>query len=98
MGQDESVSRWFRSWWEEEDTWFYFEVGGDGWVSRQVELEGPAQRPVAAASAGDDDARYGFTAELPVTEWEGHVEVPMNLQEFEEVWNAARQHLTDLEV
>nr|WP_202532467.1 hypothetical protein [Streptomyces sp. SID3212] len=92
------VSRWFRSYWDEEDTWFYFEVGDDGWVSRQVELEGPARRPVAAASAGDVDARYGFTAELPVTDWEGHIEMPMTFQEFEEVWRAARHRLMDLEV
>jgi hypothetical protein len=94
VGQDELVTRWFRSYWDEEDTWFYFEVGDDGWVSRQVELEGPARRPIAAASAEDGDARYGFTAESPVSDWEGHVEEPLTFEEFEDVWAAARRHLT----
>ncbi|MFD4632777.1 hypothetical protein ACFVYR_13395 [Streptomyces sp. NPDC058284] len=93
MGQDESVTRWFRSYWYEEDTWFYFEVGDDAWVRRQVELEGPALRPIAAASAEDDDARYGFIAEPPVTDWEGHVEEPLTFEDFEDVWTAARRHL-----
>ncbi|MFG3284168.1 hypothetical protein [Streptomyces sp. NPDC048111] len=91
--QDGESMRWFRSYWGEADTWFYFEVGDDGWVRRQIELEGPALRPVAAATAEDDDARYGFTAESPVTDWEGHVEVPLTLREFEVVWVDARQRL-----
>ncbi|MET9362255.1 hypothetical protein ABZX93_15215 [Streptomyces sp. NPDC006632] len=66
-------------------------------MSRQVELEGPARQPVAAASVEDDDARYGFTAESPVTDWQGHVEEPLTLQDFEEVWAEARQHLAALE-
>ncbi|WP_129766885.1 hypothetical protein [Streptomyces sp. L-9-10] len=91
------MARWFRSYWDEEDRWFYFEVGDDGWVSRQVELEGPALRPVEAASAGEDDVRYGFTAESPVTGWEGHVEEPLALREFEDVWATARRYLAALE-
>lgn len=87
------MTRWFRSYWDEQDTWFYFEVGTDDWVRRQVELEGPALRPIAAASAEDDDARCGFSAELPVTDWEGHVEEPLTFEEFEDVWAAARRHL-----
>lgn len=93
VGQDEPVTRWFRSYWDEEDTWFYFEVGDDGWVSRQIELKGPALRPIAAATAEDDDARYGFTAESPVTDWVGHVEEPLTLLDFEAVWADARQRL-----
>ncbi|MFJ2650353.1 hypothetical protein ACIO1C_26980 [Streptomyces sp. NPDC087420] len=92
------MTRWFRSYWDDEDTWFYFEVGDDGWVSRQVELEGPGRRPIVAASADEDDVRYGFTAGLPVADWEGHLEVPMTFQEFEEVWSAARRRLMDLGV
>lgn len=88
------MTRWFRSYWDEEDTWFYFEVGDDGWVRRQAELEGPARRPIVAAAAEDDDARYGSTAESPVTDWEGHVEEPLSRRGFEGVWAAARRHLT----
>ncbi|AYG80790.1 hypothetical protein DWB77_02928 [Streptomyces hundungensis] len=39
-----------RCYWDEEDTWFYFEVDATGWVIRQIELEGPGLTPVAAAS------------------------------------------------
>ncbi|MFI6941288.1 hypothetical protein ACIBI4_18595 [Streptomyces sp. NPDC050418] len=86
--------RWFRSYWDEEDTWFCFEVDGDEWVRRQVELEGPDRRPVAAASADEEDgATYGFTAESPVTEWEGHDEEPLTAEEFEEIWAEARRRL-----
>jgi hypothetical protein len=27
--------------WDEEDIWFYFEADAEGWVTRQVELQGP---------------------------------------------------------
>ncbi|WP_370531715.1 hypothetical protein [Streptomyces venezuelae] len=91
-----------RCYWDEEDTWFYFEVDADGWVIRQVELEGPELIPIAAASLDEwqrardggrldeYDSRFGVTAELPVSEWEGHDPEPLASEEFEEVWRAAR--------
>ncbi|MFF1836040.1 hypothetical protein ACFVXE_17805 [Streptomyces sp. NPDC058231] len=94
-----------RCYWDEEDTWFYFEVDAEGWVIRQVELEGPDLTPIAAASleewqrahdAGrldEYDSRFGITAELPVSEWEGHDPLPLTSKEFEEVWRTARQHV-----
>ncbi len=69
---------------------------------RQVELEGPELIPIAAASLaewqrardagrlGDYDSRFGITAELPVSEWEGHD--PEQLT-FEDVWGPARQQI-----
>jgi hypothetical protein len=39
-----------RCYWDEEDTWFYFEVNGEGMVTRQAELKGPTLTPLAAAS------------------------------------------------
>lgn len=39
-----------RCYWDEEDVWFYFEVDAEGWVTRQVELQGPGLTPIAAAS------------------------------------------------
>jgi hypothetical protein len=87
------VTTWFRSYWDEEDTWFYFEVGDDGWVSRQVELVGAESRPVCAARDTDRDARFGCTAESPVSEWEGHVPEPLTAEQFERVWAAARGQL-----
>lgn len=82
-----------RCYWDEEDVWFYFEVDAGGWVTRQVELEGPELTPTAAASLDEYDSRFGFTAELPVSEWEGHDPEQLTLEEFEEVWGAARRRI-----
>ncbi|MFF9502303.1 hypothetical protein [Streptomyces sp. NPDC014656] len=91
--------------WDEEDIWFYFEVDAAGWVVRQVELEGPERTPVAAASLDERqrahdagrleeyDSSFGITAELPVSEWEGHNPEPLTSEEFEEVWGPARQRI-----
>jgi hypothetical protein len=99
------MTEWFRCYWDEEDTWFYFEVDADGWVTRQVELLGPQQEPTAAASLEEWQqelaagriqqyrARYGGLADQPVTEWEGHDPQPLSAAEFERVWDDARRHL-----
>ncbi|MEV7888336.1 hypothetical protein ACWD3I_38195 [Streptomyces sp. NPDC002817] len=96
------MTRWFRSYWAEEDTWFYFEVDADGWVTRQVELHGPFEKPVAAASsteweaarqAGtlrDYEATFGATAEAPVHAWDAHEPQDLTAKEFETVWLTAR--------
>ncbi|MGW1768256.1 hypothetical protein ACWCQL_29960 [Streptomyces sp. NPDC002073] len=96
------MRHWFRSYWTEEDTWFYFEVDADGWVTRQVELQGPLERPIAAASLAEWQAaqaagtlagyekEFGATAEVPVQEWDGHTPRDLTLEEFETVWLAAR--------
>nr|WSX54348.1 hypothetical protein OG409_00275 [Streptomyces sp. NBC_00974]WSX54886.1 hypothetical protein OG409_38635 [Streptomyces sp. NBC_00974] len=90
---------------DEEDTWFYFEVDAEGWVIRQVELEGPELTPIAAASLAEwqgasdagrldeYDSRFGITAELPVSEWEGHDPEQLIFEEFEEVWGSARRQI-----
>ncbi|MCM1972543.1 hypothetical protein [Streptomyces sp. G1] len=88
------MRRWFRSYWDEEDTWFYFEIGDDGWVTRQVELQGAERRPVAAARDTDPDARYGFTADAPVSEWECYAPEALTAEQFENTWAAARHQLT----
>ncbi|WP_435885865.1 hypothetical protein [Streptomyces subrutilus] len=94
-----------RCYWDEEDTWFYFEADAEGWVIRQVELKGPELIPITAASlpewqgardAGrlnEYDNRFGITAELPVSEWEGHDPDPLTFEEFEEVWGSARRRI-----
>ncbi|MEU0820629.1 hypothetical protein [Streptomyces mirabilis] len=96
------MTRWFRSYWAEEDTWFYFEVDAGGWVNRQVELRGPLEKPIAAASlaeweaaqqAGtlaDYEATFGATAEVPVHEWDAHEPHYLTAGEFETVWLTAR--------
>ncbi|MFD3776382.1 hypothetical protein [Streptomyces sp. NPDC058612] len=94
-----------RCYWDEEDVCFYFEVDDEGWVTRQIELEGPALTPIAAASLAEwqrardagrldeYDNRFGITAELPVSEWEGHDPEELTLDEFEEVWDSARRQI-----
>lgn len=94
-----------RCYWDEEDAWFYFEVDAEGWVTRQVELQGSELTPVAAASldewqhaqqAGalaEYEREFGVTAELPVPQWEGHEPDQLTSQEFEEVWDAARREI-----
>lgn len=96
---------WTRCYWDEEDVWFYFEVNSEGWVTRQVELQGPGLTPIPAASLEEwqlaqdagcvdgYDSRFGMTAELPVSEWEGHGPVQLTSEEFEEVWGPARRQI-----
>ncbi|MEU4548307.1 hypothetical protein [Nonomuraea dietziae] len=102
------MTLWFRSYWDEADLWFYFEVDGDGWVSRQVELLGPAGTPITAASLEEWQhaqvmgrlsqyaGTYGSTAEIPIQEWEGYDPHPLTRTEFEAVWTRARRHLEEL--
>ncbi|GGO49150.1 hypothetical protein GCM10012287_25820 [Streptomyces daqingensis] len=91
--------------WDEEDTWFYFEVDAEDRVIRQVELEGPELTPVAAASLAEwlracdtdrldeYDSRFGITTDVPVSEWEGHDPEQLTSEEFEEIWNSARREI-----
>lgn len=82
-----------RCYWDDEDVWFYFEVDAEGWVTRQVELQGPGLTPIAAASLDEYDSRFGITAELPVSEWEGHDPEQLTFEEFEAVWGPARRQI-----
>ncbi|MFH9968565.1 hypothetical protein ACH4PR_45965 [Streptomyces mirabilis] len=99
------MTTWMRCYWDEDDTWFYFEVDAEGWVTRQVELQGSEMAPIAAASLDEwqhaqqlgalteYERKFGVTAELPVPQWEGHEPDQLTSQEFEEVWNAARRDI-----
>jgi hypothetical protein len=106
-GEDVSV-RWIMSYWDEEDVTFFFEVGDDGWVVRQVELAGQDQRPISAAALAEwidaseaggveaYEARFGRVAESPIGDWgEGFPQVDLSLVEYEEVWRGARLFLDD---
>jgi hypothetical protein len=82
MLHDNRVAGWIRSYRNEEDVTFYWEVGDDAWITRHVELAGQGQVPRAAASpakwtreleAGriqQYQAKYGFLADQPVTPWD----------------------------
>ena len=99
------MTTWIRCYWDEEDIWFYFEVDDVGQVTRQIELEGPEQVPLAAASLaewsgaqatgrlGDYESVFGFTAQIPISEWEGHSPESLTATAFEHAWAAARQSI-----
>ncbi|MFE3635020.1 hypothetical protein [Streptomyces sp. NPDC059168] len=101
------MTTWVRCFWDEEDVWFYFELDADGYVIRQVELQEPGNKALAAASSADwqeahRDGRsaeyerlYGLTAEPPISEWEGHDPQSLSPDEFEIVWSTARSELED---
>lgn len=50
LRDDDAVARRIRSYWDEEDVTFYWEVGDHGWITRHVKLAGPGVYPRAAAS------------------------------------------------
>ena len=53
MGDDGGMTTWFRTYFEDEDVWQYFEEGADGWASRQVDVRGADSRPLTAASLAE---------------------------------------------
>ncbi|MEU9609718.1 hypothetical protein [Streptomyces sp. NPDC048057] len=40
VGQDDGMTTWFRTYYEDEDLFLYFEDADDGWSTRQVEVRG----------------------------------------------------------
>ncbi|MGY6027041.1 hypothetical protein [Streptomyces spinosirectus] len=96
------MTRWFRSYGAEEETWLYFGVGADGWVTRQVELHGPLEQPVAAASSAEwtpaqqdgslavYEAMFGATTDVPVHGWDAHEPHAVTAGQFKAVWGTAR--------
>ena len=97
--------RWVRRHWGEEDIWFYFELNAEGWVTRQVELQGPNRVPIAAASLSEwfreldaggiqqYQARFGGVADKPITvdQLEDYEAIPVAA--FEQLWREARTSL-----
>src|SRR5215469_5007073 len=81
---DASMLRWVRSYWDEEDITFLWEVRDDGWIARSVELAGPKRRPRAAAALDElirtrdtggiravqaYETRYGRVPDKPIEDW-----------------------------
>jgi hypothetical protein len=99
--------RWLRSYWDEEDILFYFELDADGWVLRQVELQGPTQTPISAAALSEWPdpvtdgldavrqyiARYGGIAEKPMPADLDFPHEDTSAEEFDNVWRDARARL-----
>ena len=97
--------RWVRRFWGEEGIWFYFELDEQGWVTRQIELQGRDRIPIAAASSSEwlteQQAgriqqyltRFGGVADKPIPPDEINDYEPLPEDAFEQVWQAARRHL-----
>ena len=105
--------RWLCYYFPDEDIVFYQEVGEAGgedeWVLRQVELQGPARVPIAAASLAewpnadtpgglkavrDYEARYGALAAKRLTDADpDSSEESISAEAFEVQWRLARSYL-----
>ncbi|OLF07827.1 hypothetical protein BLA60_26280 [Actinophytocola xinjiangensis] len=97
--------RHLRCHWGEEDIWFHFELDPDGWVTRQIELQGPAETPIAAASLDEElrardagtlteyENTYGLTSEKPLDPADLPDPEPIPPDEFERLWQHARTTL-----
>ena len=100
--------RWLRSYWDEEEITYYFEADEDGWVLRQVELEGSERLPRAAAALAEwpdadadglpavraYEASYGGLADQPITSWDPDFpHEEITAEVFEDIWSMARAAL-----
>jgi hypothetical protein len=106
VGDDGRVTTWFRTYFEDEDVWQYFEEGADGWASRQVDVRGVDSHPLTAASLDEvlhlrDHAdlvamqryerRFGVLAETALDGWRDAPGAQEITQaEFERLWIEAR--------
>jgi hypothetical protein len=104
-----SVMLWIRAYDGESDVWSYFELDGEEWALRQVDLQGPQRQPVTAASLAEVieirdcgdlavmaayERQYGVLAEGALRGWqESDGAAEMTRQEFESTWAAARETL-----
>ncbi|MCX4553107.1 hypothetical protein [Streptomyces sp. NBC_01500] len=103
------MTPWIRAYDDESDTWSYIELDDNGGALRQVDLQGPQRRPVAAASLTEvievrDHAdlaamttyerTYGVLAEGSLHGWQDF-DGPTEIteHEFESTWAAARETL-----
>jgi len=101
------MPRWVRSYWDEEDITFLWEVRDDGWIARSVELSGPKSRSQAAAALDEVtrmrdacgiravqayEARYGVVPDKPIEDWDfPHEDISQS--DFERAWAESRHAL-----
>lgn len=111
VGQDGGMTIWFRTYYEDEDLWLYFEADDEGWAARQVEVRGRDSRAVTAASLeevlhlrdhadlaamGRYERQYGVLAEGLLDGWQDQPEaVEISAEEFERLWTETRRVLGD---
>ncbi|MFF0066526.1 hypothetical protein ACFYRC_34340 [Streptomyces sp. NPDC005279] len=103
------MTRWIRTYYDEDDTWSYFELDDEKWAVRQMDLRGPDRHPVTAASLSEVlanrnhggltavaryELRYGVLAEGSLDGWqEAQCAAEISAGEFERLWTAARKYL-----
>ncbi|MFD8780346.1 hypothetical protein [Streptomyces sp. NPDC059916] len=100
------MTTWFRTYYEDEGLWLYFEAADEGCEVRRQD-----SRPVTAASLeevlhlrdhadlaamGRYERQYGILAEGPVEGWQDQPEAAeISAEEFERLWTEARRVLGD---
>ncbi|GIG62950.1 hypothetical protein Lfu02_73220 [Longispora fulva] len=103
------MTSWFRTYYEDEDLWLYFEADDEGWAARQVEVRGADSAPVMAASLQDVlrlrdcadlaamrqyEQQFGVLAEGSLDGWQDQQHaVEISGEEFERLWAEARRAL-----
>lgn len=103
------MTTWFRTYYEDEDLWLYFETDEEGWAARHIEIGGEDARPRTAASLQEvlhlrDHAdlaamtryerRYGILADAPLDGWQDQPgAAEITAEEFERLWGEARRVL-----
>ncbi|MGW4200945.1 hypothetical protein [Streptomyces sp. NPDC004726] len=109
VGQDGGMMTWFRTYYEDEALWLFFEAADEGWVTRQVEVREVDSQPVTAASLaevlhlrdhadlaamGRYERQYGVLAEGPVDGWQDQPQAAeISAEQFERLWAEARRTL-----
>ncbi|WP_093802933.1 hypothetical protein [Streptomyces sp. Wb2n-11] len=103
------MTPWIHTCGDQSDTWSFFELDGEGWALRQVDLQGPQRCPVTAACLAEvirarDHAdlaamdayerKYGVLAEGSLYGWQdAGGTAEITRHEFESTWTAARETL-----
>ena len=103
------MTTWFRSFFEDEDVWQYFEEGDDGWARRQVDLRAEDASPLTAASLAEVlhlrehadlaamqryEHQFGVLAEAPLDGWRDDPRTEeITRAEFERIWAETRSAL-----
>lgn len=111
VGHDGGMTSWFRTYYEDEGLWLYFEADSESWAARHVEVRGQDSRPVTAASLEEAlhlrdhadlaamyryERQYGVLAECPVDGWQDQPRAAeISEKEFERLWTEARRALGD---
>ncbi|WP_202919834.1 hypothetical protein [Streptomyces adustus] len=96
------MTHWFRRHLPTADAWLYFEIDSRGGLARHIELRGPLERPVTAASSSEwraarrdgrldaYEATFGSLTEILLEPDDARAAQPLTAHDFEAVWRAAR--------